>query len=104
MPQTFSLFYDRSKHTMKALPSFFHLSLFLTFVLIAVLSLNFEVFRVLRLGDLLLLILAFVIGVHWYGQKMQEVGYRDALKDKKYAISGLWYSIQKYYIRNYCRY
>lgn len=51
--------------------------------MLAVLSLNFEVFRVLRFGDLLLLIVAFMVGIHWYGQKMQEVGYKDALKEKK---------------------
>lgn len=80
MPETFSLFYDRSRHTMKALPSIFHLAFFLSVVLLAVFSLNFEVFRVVRFGDLLLILIAFLIGVHWYGQKMQETGYREALR------------------------
>lgn len=80
MPQTFNLFYSRSKGTMKVLPSLFHLSLFLAAVMIAVLSFNFEVFRVLRIGDLLIILFAIIIGIHWYGQKMQEAGYQEALK------------------------
>ncbi len=83
MPETFSLFYNRSKHTMRSLPSLFHLFFFLLFVLIGVLSLNFEVFRVLRLGDLLIILVSLFVGLHWYGQKMQEAGYRNALKQKQ---------------------
>lgn len=83
MPNTFSLFYNRSKRTMKSIPSLFHLFIFLSFVIVAVLSLNFEVFRVLRIGDALIILMAILVGMHWYGQKMQEAGYQDALKQSR---------------------
>lgn len=80
MPQTFSLFYNRGKHSLRTLPSLLHLLLFLAVVMLAIFTLNFEVFRVVRIGDLFLLVFALVIGIHWYGQKMLEAGYKDAMK------------------------
>ena len=79
MLQTVSLFLARSKQSVRTLPSLFHLFLFLSAVLIAILSLNFEVFRVIRLGDLLILLFALLISIHWYGQKMLETGYKEGM-------------------------
>jgi len=71
---------ERSRATMKSLPVFFHFILFITAIMIAILSINFEVFRVMRIGDLFILIFAFLVGVNWYGQRMQEEGYRNGLR------------------------
>lgn len=80
MPQTFGLFYNRTKGSLRTLPSFLHFVLFIAVVLLAVLTFNFEVFRVIRFGDLVLFVFALIIAVHWYGQRMQEVGYKDGVK------------------------
>lgn len=68
------------KPRVKKFPSFLHLILFLTLVCFSVLSLNFEVLRVIRLGDLLLMLVAFFVGVHWYGQKMLDEGFQNGVK------------------------
>lgn len=79
-------FYNRSKSSLRDLPSFVHLIVFLIVLLAGVLTLNFEVFRVIRFGDLMLLFFSLVISIHWYGQKMQEAGYNDAIKEKAYMM------------------
>jgi hypothetical protein len=71
---------DKSRDSVKSLPSIIHLFLFVTFATLAVLSINFEVFRVIRFGDLFIIIFALMIGVQWYGQRMMESGYEDGLK------------------------
>lgn len=71
---------ERSRNTARTLPAIFHLFLFIMIVMIVVLSLNFEILRVLRIGDLLILIFAFLVGVNWYGQKMQEEGYKNGIQ------------------------
>ena len=73
-------FADRSLDSLKTLPALFHLLFFVVFVMFAVLSINFEVFRVIRIGDLFIIIFAFIIGVNWYGQRMQETGYQDGIR------------------------
>jgi hypothetical protein len=73
-------FTAKSKDSLQLLPMIFHLFVFVTFVMLAVLSFNFEVFRVVRLGDLFIIIFAYVIGVNWYGQRMLEAGYQDGLR------------------------
>jgi hypothetical protein len=80
MQKAFTSSLSKSRKNFRELPSFLHLALFLFAVLIAVMSFNFEVFRVIRLGDLLLVFFAFLIGVNWYGQRMLETGYKDGMR------------------------
>lgn len=75
----------KHRKTFRELPSLVHLGIFVLFVLLSVMSFNFEVFRVIRVGDLFLLFFAFMIGVQWYGQKMLEEGYRNAMKEAREA-------------------
>lgn len=34
----------------------------------------------MRIGDLVILVVAFFIGVHWYGHRMQEEGYKHGIQ------------------------
>lgn len=85
LPPSFQLSFRKSRKNFRELPALLQLGVFILLVLISVMSLNFEVFRVVRIGDLMIIVFAYMIGVNWYGQRMLEEGYKNGRKAAREA-------------------